>query len=873
MTWYPKYRCEWKDYLKLSKRVDIEDTTNVGITTLIADGDPLTIENLTTEDEIHGDPIKGSKLSLRVKCTVDFSLDTLYAIQDQQYRVSYYVNSVLKWQGFIFTDQYSEPYDMTPYSMVVTASDQLGILKNILFDDGAIVPTYYNGRMLESHIILLILAKIGLVQFTEYCNIYEVGMNNDVDDSPFDQIAIDADVFQDMDCYSVLGEILRKYNAIVRNIAGKMIIYRPVELSQATVYGRVFTGDTVKTGTSITPQKLINRSGSASELHDINGGTKGYKFPAKKVSTDLDCGNKKSWLDNWELQNSTFTGDILAGWAVKNWTEFGGAYPIPINKGMPGESTGMLLNGHNAYPTITAYMAQSFGVNTLVSSEIYIIEFDYLLYNSSLVDRAGQEIYVYLKSDNASKYLKVKDDEYCEWSNTIDKITITDTAVQNTAGWVHFIRKIVGIPAAGSYTIKLCAVSNTYLDVFVAYKNIQFYTLSTTATVVRVPLYKVTYGWWQTRRTTDPNAGGTRAGTRDILKYVANPEITVLHYEKTNAISGKDVPFGYILGDVRNSDVDIDNILEQFAGSLALATAATETLAQAAIRFIADHGTAFTDVTGSSSGIYLYYTANVPGTDFVSSVTFTNTSGTLNKVGSVTTIQANSTGTARITSIAISGVSGSMDIIVNDIFVHMVYYGASIADTIDHFITVEAVHYTNLSLSRSGVDLLFEATGVLIGIPFDSFTESESGLSGIISIVQDSVPAIARIDQIELTGTSGTANVTYNATTVVMDFATGFTLTPTSAWNTRGGAENKPLLHLICEEIANQMSRPRQMIANWPIREGSPADNTIQLDVLGRFEDALNEDSNTNAPRMFVYNRGSFNDKMRKHDADFIEII
>lgn len=876
MAWYTKYRCEWTDLNKGSFKVDIEDTVDPGsIITLLADGDPFTSEHLSPSDDIHQNPIKGSIFSLKVKCSTDFTLQTLYAVQDQQFRMTVYLNTVILKQGFIITDQYSEPYDCTPYTITITATDQLGILKNIPYDNAG---EYYNGRIRESKIILDILAKIGLTQFTEYINIYEIGMNDDVDDSPFDQLSIDTDVFQGMSCYEVLSEILKKYNASIINIAGEMTLFRPVELKNNTIYGRAFTGETTKTAVTSSPQQLINRTGSASDFRDVNGGTLMILPPASKIGEELDCGNKDSWIDNWRLENSTFTGSILSGWSVKGWVEYGTADPIPVSIGIPGESTGMMLNGHNTYPTLTNYMAATFGTNAVVSSNVFVIEFDYMMYNSSLIDRTGHHIYIIVKSDNASKYLKIKDEEYCEWSNTSDKIDILVDAPQGTVGWQHFSRKIVGIPTAGSYTIKLCACSNTYLDNYVGYNNIQFYTLSTLTSIVRVPIYKTRGAWWNIF--VDPisyltfnafNEGSKVVGMRKIFKYTNNPELSILPYEKDNSIKGKEFNYGFILGDIRPADVGIDNILEQFAGSLARLSA-NETLQQATMRFVTINSTSFTDLNLTYSTTNLLFTAKVPGVDFTSTLVFTNVSGTV--AGTVSTLIANAAGQVRIDKIQLTGSSGTANVTCNGV-TRLMTFDTDLAVTIDTFNSIFCPDYPGIALTLSGADTLV-FTQYVADVDFTgatSITNVSGDLAGTVTNFQSFIEAVARVDQIALSGSSGSASLTYNSSTYVFDIAVSETITPTSSWHTRGGSENKPLLHLIVDELANQMKRPRHMIAGWPIREGNKSDNTPKIDLLGRFEDALNEDPDTSDPRMFVFNRGRFEGRKREWEADYIEIL
>jgi hypothetical protein len=90
----------------------------------------------------------------------------------------------------------------------------------------------------------------------------------------------------------------------------------------------------------------------------------------------------------------------------------------------------------------------------------------------------------------------------------------------------------------------------------------------------------------------------------------------------------------------------------------------------------------------------------------------------------------------------------------------------------------------------------------------------------------------------------------------------------TSVWNTRGGSESKPVLEIIGDEIADQYSRPKQLI-QFPIKETGSA--AMALNIIGCFEDSVNQLSGNN--RKFVFNRGSLSAKFRKWINDLIEII
>jgi hypothetical protein len=642
MAWAVKYRLEIADERSVAWKIDIEEDAFGGsITDLVGGEDPLIFSWDNDSDDVF-DPIKSSRAKITMKVSTDFVMADLYSTEDLQFRVNIYQNSVLFWTGYLMQN-YSEPYECVPFDVTVTAYCGLEYLKDKIFkyttateDD-----TYYNGRTRESEIVINILGKIGYTGFTEYVNIYEESMGTTVDDSPFDQTYIDVDVFKDMYCYEVLQEILKKYDACIIHKAGGFVIYRPKELTGATVYGRIFTSSTAKSSTSFAPIQYINRTAHSTVFCQVPGGALITQRPAKKVTVYQDCGNKISWIDNWEFKREEFAGADMSTWVPNYWTKVDIAYAIPISNLIPSEVTGAILSP-NVYPSFSYYIYQSFGIYATGSTDVFCFELDYLYYNLSgtAISKSDLYFYIKIKSDNSDVYLKVLDDEYLEWTSSDYHIAITSQdAPVGSSGWFSFKRKITGIPVSGSYTIRICGISCvTGASTWIGVKNIKFYSTSDSVIINR---YKESYfpfvwsKWKETR------------------KYTDKEEITQIVYEKLNSISGKELEYKNILGDVSG----IDNIIEQFAGALATIYSLTMVAAQ----FVTDHAAAYLlcpsgPVIVTSAGNVI--TFNEP-TGFENTTTITNLTGDLDG-----TVAHPSTYYITVT---LSGTYGAADILCEEV--------------------------------------------------------------------------------------------------------------------------------------------------------------------------------------------------------------
>ena len=449
MSWNVHYRTETGDILELNWRIDIEEVDYSGsIITMQTTGDPINFNFLTATDNIYENPIKGSSVTFSVYSDTNFQFIDLTAIYDLQYRVSIYINdTTLKWRGFLAPWQYQEPYNAPSYPVSITATDSLGFLKNIPYSDSG-VP--YNGRQFISKIVLDILNKIQVVTFTEYVNIYETRMANTVDDSPFDQQELDVDLFLGLNCYDTLELVLKSFNAVIRqNLDGTIVIYRPTELVNTTVYGRVFTAFDTKTSTSFNPSRYISRAGALTNLRDVEGGMMIQQSQASEVDIIHDYGNKESWIDNWQFKGDTFIQTGLLQYTISGWSRANNCVVIPISNAIAGETEGIIIGSQNAYPTLDTYIFQPFGFNAVKStSDVLNIEFDYLLYNVSTTNRIGEYIYIELKSDNADWWLYAVDANVCAWSATYTRLEILSDAPIGITDWVTFKRKIPGLPAS-----------------------------------------------------------------------------------------------------------------------------------------------------------------------------------------------------------------------------------------------------------------------------------------------------------------------------------------------------------------------------------------------------------------------------------------
>jgi hypothetical protein len=654
------YRIEFSDLNKVEWRISIGDSAHTGTYTLLkATGNPLNFAYDNESDDVF-DPMRPSRATFEVYSETNFALLDLYSVEDMHYPVTIYCNEALFWSGYVETQNYEEVYEPAPYTVSITATDGLSILENILYADsiayheGEETITYYNGHERESKIILDILGEIGFTEFKEYVNIYEDNMLSTASDSPLDQIKIDRDVFKDYYCYEVLSEILKKYNAIIRQKDGIFCIVRPAELLDATVYGRWFTADTTKTAITLNPDQFLKRKTThpSSRRIQVPGGRLMIQPPAKKVTSVFDYGYKDSWIDNYELSSKYWNGADF-----QHWTRSSGTTVEPAGKYVAGMNEGVIitsLNNLSGLPSMTGidkYISQSFGTEAIASTyDQFYFEFDYLTYNFSGIDIASFNFILIIKSDIGGWYLYnlTGDENFAYWQNSVTPCSFTVAAPNGNSSWTTIKRQISGLPVGGSYTVELYG-SQSGVDCYISFKNIRFYVTSDEIIVKR-------------RKHKGPFAKLARWILKTpeyTFKYIDNIEVTEDEYIVHNEINGINMDYDYRLGDV--VDGSIDNIIDQCAGALCLmkrtnwyrvdtivltgssgscditvgglsdAAIFASDLKTTASNFVSDNVLAYDaiGITLTSAGSHLIFTSQVSGADFDEDISVVNTSGNL----------------------------------------------------------------------------------------------------------------------------------------------------------------------------------------------------------------------------------------------------
>lgn len=302
--------------------------------------------------------ISGTSLEMVIQADEDGELTSLYTVDNKKFLVELYKNNSLIWTGYVLPEKYSEPYVPVPYDVSVTASDGLGILKDI--------PFTLSGEKTLFEVTRFCCNQTGMtLDFIVFSSLVESSMNTG--NSMLVQTSLDVSTFQDKTCYEVLESILTSLDAFITEANGKWVIARYTDLDKE---GFLYSNTGGSSGkVSLEPRVLGNVH---SELYSIGNLELEIEPANKSVKFTSDYDLRPSFL-----QNHDFSGGD-SGWG-------GFEYVIAKRKGVGFAA----MHGNSGKQE--RYIQQSVSVEK--SSQAVIVEVKFALAQmfASMNGRAGED--------------------------------------------------------------------------------------------------------------------------------------------------------------------------------------------------------------------------------------------------------------------------------------------------------------------------------------------------------------------------------------------------------------------------------------------------------------------------------------------------
>lgn len=319
---------------------------------------------------------QGTSIDLMIRETYDFEYLSFYTNNPRKYKVELYRgtgtgvtadsttitsddtthtadeigSTTLLWSGYINPQQYSCKYAGGNQNIRFQATDGLGLLKS--------EPFTLTGFSSEFEMIRHCLDKISLrLGYAIAIGIHE--NNHSADYPPIAQTYKESSIYEGLNCYEVIEDILGKYDATITQWENR---WRIVSYKDKKTERCLYTWQGVYEATEAAPAVLLLDLVKSAEYARPSGYLMmGLKPGGKKLKVTHDYGRKDSFLSNHDFSKYS---DLM----FDDWTKSGSFTPTRLNIG------GVYAAYLTGYSNVdTDYIEQSVDV-TNVAGQGFIFE-------------------------------------------------------------------------------------------------------------------------------------------------------------------------------------------------------------------------------------------------------------------------------------------------------------------------------------------------------------------------------------------------------------------------------------------------------------------------------------------------------------------
>jgi hypothetical protein len=249
------------------------------------------------------DYIRGTSLDYSIIEEVDFEFLEFYTNKTKAVKVELYdPSNVLIWTGYNLPQQYQVPYTPSPVNVTFSATDGLGLLKNESFT--------LTGFKSLLEIVCYCVDKIGLgLGYSIAINLFAT--LHDPARSPLEQTYINSEVFQSLNCYDVLENVFKLFNAEITQRRGRWAITRSADKKSTRM---LYTSAGVYETTEAGPAVLnLGYPGPGIDVTPKNSLQFSLEPGGKQVKISQDYGRNDSLLKNHDFsQWSSQRRDIIS---------------------------------------------------------------------------------------------------------------------------------------------------------------------------------------------------------------------------------------------------------------------------------------------------------------------------------------------------------------------------------------------------------------------------------------------------------------------------------------------------------------------------------------------------------------------------------
>jgi hypothetical protein len=313
MAYGLKYTIPFKDVDNNTNLVSIYQDGFVGTSTeLIATEAPAVHKYEREDNEDILSPIMSATLTISFYSTDNTDFRNFFSYSDREFYVVHEFASNVVFKGFLLNDIVGEPFQDHPYPVVITATDGLAQLKEVIL----------TGPSVDTDLATLIFAqlyRIGLAMDIEVCNDLYEGLVMDNTKSIFGQdigenLLVQAGTFDalGLNSFEFLQEVCKTFGWVLFQGNDKWIIQRPIarQISGTKIYlYDFFTGELISTSNNpITLETVADQTEAIVDWVPVQADQLlQYQRPIKKLTvTQGDLGqsvivngenfNESSWF-------------------------------------------------------------------------------------------------------------------------------------------------------------------------------------------------------------------------------------------------------------------------------------------------------------------------------------------------------------------------------------------------------------------------------------------------------------------------------------------------------------------------------------------------------------------------------------------------
>lgn len=424
--------------------------------------------------------VSGTSMEFRIREEIDFEFLEFYTNNPKKYKVEFYRTgtgltadstdvtsddtthtademgtTVHIWSGYLNPQQYNCKYAGGNQNISFQATDGLGLLKS--------EPFTLTGFSSEFEMIRHCLDKIGLnLGYAVAIGIHE--NNHNTTYPPITQTYKDCDIYEGMNCYEVLEDILGKYNATITQWESRwrIIGYKDKKMTRS-----LYTWQGVYEATEAAPAVLLlDLVKSAAYARPSGYLTMSLESGGKRVTLKHDYGRKDSFLTNHDFAKYS---DLM----FDDWTKSGSFTPTRI---VVNGQYAAYLSGYSNVDT--DYIEQDVIVTNVIAQgfvfEINVAPVGHSVNTYGLSALSMEvRIQVTLNVSGTVWYLSTTG---TGWSTTPGYVTASLTSAIFAAGLIFEPIKIttLGLPGSGTLNVRLMRYKHAAPGTGTVYSGVAF---------------------------------------------------------------------------------------------------------------------------------------------------------------------------------------------------------------------------------------------------------------------------------------------------------------------------------------------------------------------------------------------------------------